>query len=31
MSRANMSTGPITDDIEHSLPISPKLDRAGNA
>jgi hypothetical protein len=28
---ANLSTGPITDGIEHSLPMSPKLDRAGNA
>jgi hypothetical protein len=30
-SRANMSTGRITDGIEHSLPTSPNLDRAGNA
>ena len=28
---ANLSTGPTTDGIEHSLPMSPKLDRAGNA
>jgi hypothetical protein len=28
---ANLSTGPITDGIEHSLLMSPNLDRAGNA
>ena len=28
---ANLSTGPTTDGIEHSLPMSPMLDRAGNA
>jgi hypothetical protein len=27
---ANLSTGSFTDGIEHSLPMSPKLDR-GNA